>query len=127
MSIKASEISSVIKKQIENFDAKADISEVGTVLSVGVGIARIYGLDKVQACEMIELPGGIKGMVLNLETDKEVTYQIVGELEADINVGLISIASPIARSLIGKKIGDVVDVNAPSGNVEYEIVKIFYK
>ena len=69
MNIKASEISSVIKEQIKNFDSTSELSEVGTVLSVGDGIARIYGLDQVQSGEMIEFPGGIKGMVLNLESD----------------------------------------------------------
>ena len=64
--------------------------------------------------------------ILNLNSDEEVTYQIVGELEADINIGLISIASPIARSLIGKQVGDIVDVNAPSGVIEYEIVQVRY-
>ena len=64
--------------------------------------------------------------ILNLKSDEEVTYQIVGELEADINTGLISIASPIARSLIGKQVGDIVDVNAPSGVIEYEIIQVRY-
>ena len=64
--------------------------------------------------------------ILNLNSDEEVTYQIVGELEADINAGLISIASPIARSLIGKQVGDIVDVNAPSGVIEYEIIQVRY-
>ena len=64
--------------------------------------------------------------ILNLNSDEEVTYQIVGELEADINTGLISIASPIARSLIGKRVGDIVDVNAPSGVIEYEIIQVRY-
>ena len=64
--------------------------------------------------------------ILNLNSDEEVTYQIVGELEADINIGLVSIASPIARSLIGKQVGDIVDVNAPSGVIEYEIIQVRY-
>ena len=64
MEIKAAEISSVIKDQIANFETKADVAEVGTVLSVGDGIARVYGLDQVQAGEMVEFPGGIKGMAL---------------------------------------------------------------
>ena len=64
--------------------------------------------------------------ISNLNSDEEVTYQIVGELEADINIGLISIASPIARSLIGKQVGDIVDVNAPSGVIEYEIIQVCY-
>ena len=64
--------------------------------------------------------------ISNLNSEEEVTYQIVGELEADINTGLISIASPIARSLIGKQVGDIVDVNAPSGVIEYEIIEVRY-
>ena len=62
MDIRAAEISRVIRDQIANFDAEAEVSEVGTVLSVGDGIARIYGLDNVQAGEMVEFPGGIRGM-----------------------------------------------------------------
>lgn len=69
---------------------------------------------------------GATATILNLNSDEEVTYQIVGELEADINTGLISIASPIARSLIGKQVGDIVDVNAPSGVIEYEIIQVRY-
>ena len=66
MEIKAAEISSVIKDQIANFETKADVAEVGTVLSVGDGIARVYGLDNVQAGEMVEFSKGLKGMALNL-------------------------------------------------------------
>jgi len=69
---------------------------------------------------------GATATILNLNSDEEVTYQIVGELEADINTGLISIASPIARSLIGKQVGDIVDVNAPGGVIEYEIIQVRY-
>lgn len=64
--------------------------------------------------------------LLNIESDAEVSYQIVGEQEADINEGLISITSPIARALIGKQVDDVVDVNAPSGIIEYEILEVLY-
>ena len=64
--------------------------------------------------------------LLNIETEDEVTYQLVGEEEADINENLISITSPIARALIGKNEGDVVDVNAPSGVIEYEILEVKY-
>jgi transcription elongation factor GreA len=64
--------------------------------------------------------------LLNLDINKEVTYQVVGEEEADINQGLISISSPIARALIGKEAGDVVEVNAPGGVVEYQILSIKY-
>ena len=69
MDIRAAEISRVIRDQIANFDAEAQVSEVGTVLSVGDGIARIYGLDNVQAGEMVEFDNGTKGMALNLEAD----------------------------------------------------------
>ena len=69
MDIKSSEISNILKKQIKNLDLKQDVAEVGQVLSVGDGIARIYGLENVQAGEMIEFPGGINGMALNLEQD----------------------------------------------------------
>src|SRR5436190_2163183 len=69
MDIRAAEISKVIKEQIASFGTDAQVSEVGTVLSVGDGIARIHGLDNVQAGEMVEFEGGIKGMALNLEAD----------------------------------------------------------
>jgi F-type H+-transporting ATPase subunit alpha len=69
MDIRAAEISAILKDQIKNFGKEAEVSEVGQVLSVGDGIARVYGLDNVQAGEMVEFPGGIKGMALNLEAD----------------------------------------------------------
>src|SRR5256885_14442143 len=69
MEIRAAEISAILKQQIENFGNEADVTEVGQVLSVGDGVARVHGLDKVQAGEMVEFPGGIKGMALNLESD----------------------------------------------------------
>ncbi|MCZ6802854.1 MAG: transcription elongation factor GreA [Proteobacteria bacterium] len=64
--------------------------------------------------------------LINIEMDAEVTYQIVGQEEADINEGLISITSPIARALIGKEESDSVDVNAPNGIIEYEILAVRY-
>ena len=67
MNIKSSEISNILKKQIKSLDLKQDVLEVGQVLSVGDGIARVYGLENVQAGEMIEFPCGVKGMALNLE------------------------------------------------------------
>ncbi len=69
MGIQAAEISAILKEQIKNFGQEAEVAEVGRVLSVGDGIARVYGLDNVQAGEMVEFPGGIRGMALNLETD----------------------------------------------------------
>src|SRR6202000_385651 len=69
MDIQPSEISAILKREIRNFGTEAEVTELGQVLSVGDGIARIYGLDNVQAGEMVEFPGGTKGMALNLETD----------------------------------------------------------
>src|SRR5512144_2073495 len=69
MEIRAAEISAILRQQIEDFGTEADVAEVGQVLSVGDGVARVYGLDNVQAGEMVEFPGAIRGMALNLETD----------------------------------------------------------
>src|SRR3546814_16185077 len=69
MEIRAAEISAILKDQIANFDAEADVSEIGPVLSVGDGVARVHGLDNVQAGEMVEFPGGVQGMALTLERD----------------------------------------------------------
>ena len=109
MNIKASEISSVIKEQIKNFDVSASVSEVGTVLSVGDGIARIYGLDEVQAGEMVEFPGGIKGMVLNLESDN-VGVSIFGD-DTGIKEGdTVKRTKNIVDVSVGKELlGRVVD------------------
>ena len=85
MEIRAAEISAILKQQIANFGTEADVAEVGQVLSVGDGIARVYGLDKVQAGEMVEFPGGIRGMALNLETDN-VGVVIFGD-DRDIKEG----------------------------------------
>jgi len=65
--------------------------------------------------------------LVNLEDDAEVTYQIVGDMEADIELGLISVTSPIARALIGKQHGDIAEVDAPGGVVEYEIIEVRYE
>jgi transcription elongation factor GreA len=84
-------------------------------------------LSNAQIIDITTIPPGDKVIfgvtvsIVNCETDKKVTYKIVGEYEADVNKGLISLTSPIARALIGKEVGDVVVVKAPSGDVEYEI------
>ena len=98
---------------------------------------RIGALEAVMAdAQIIDVPGikaaprvvfGATLELVNLSTDKSVTYQIVGEEEADINLGLISITSPIARALIGKEEGEVAGVNAPGGLTEYEIISVRYK
>ena len=69
MGIQAAEISAILKEQIKNFGQDVEVAEVGRVLSVGDGIARVHGLDNVQAGEMVEFPGGVRGMALNLEAD----------------------------------------------------------
>ena len=97
MEIKAAEISNILKKQIKDFGNEAEVAEVGQVLTVGDGIARVYGLDKVQAGELVEFPGGIKGMALNLETD---------------NVGIVIFGDDrtIKEGDTVKRTGDIVDV-----------------
>jgi len=80
MEIRAEEISAIIKKQIEGFGREVEVSETGTIISVGDGIARIYGLDKAMAGELLEFPGGTMGMVLNLEEDN-VGAAILGDSE----------------------------------------------
>ncbi len=102
MDINAAEISRVIKDQIANFGNDAEVSEVGQVLSVGDGIARVHGLDNVQAGEMVEFPGGIKGMALNLEAD---------------NVGVVIFGSDsgIKEGDTVKRTGTIVDVPVGKG------------
>jgi F-type H+-transporting ATPase subunit alpha len=109
MQIRAAEISDIIKKQIADFDTQADVAEVGQVLSVGDGIARVYGLDQVQAGEMVEFPGGIKGMALNLETDN-VGVVIFGT-DRDIKEGdTVKRTGAIVEVPVGKRLlGRVVD------------------
>ncbi|MCH8095684.1 MAG: F0F1 ATP synthase subunit alpha [Proteobacteria bacterium] len=97
MDIRPAEISAILKQQIADFGTEAEVAEVGEVLSVGDGIARVYGLDSVQAGEMVEFPGGIKGMTLNLETD---------------NVGVVIFGDDrtIKEGDTVKRTGDIVDV-----------------
>jgi len=97
MDIRAAEISAILKDQIKNFGQEAEVSEVGQVLSVGDGIARVYGLDNVQAGEMVEFPSGIRGMAMNLEAD---------------NVGVVIFGSErgIKEGDTVKRTGAIVDV-----------------
>ncbi len=109
MEIRAAEISSILKEQIKNFGKEAEVSEIGQVLSVGDGIARVYGLDNVQAGEMVEFPGGIAGMALNLEVDN-VGIVIFGD-DRDIKEGdTVKRTGAIVEVPIGKELlGRVVD------------------
>jgi F-type H+/Na+-transporting ATPase subunit alpha len=113
MDIRAAEISSILKKQIKDFGKEAQVSEIGQVLSVGDGIARVYGLDNVQAGEMVEFPGGIMGMALNLEVDN-VGIVIFGS-DRDIKEGdTVKRTGAIVEVPVGKELlGRVVD---PLGN-----------
>ena len=124
MSIKSAEISSVIKDQIKNFDARSDVAEVGTVLSVGDGIARIYGLDNVKAGEMLEFPGNIKGMALNLENDN-VGVSIFGDdkgiKEGDIvkRTGAI-VDVPVGKGLLGRVVDALGNPIDGKGKIEFK-------
>ena len=120
MSIQAAEISAILKEQIKNFGQDAEVAEVGRVLSVGDGIARVHGLDNIQAGEMVEFPGGIRGMALNLEIDN-VGVVIFGS-DRDIKEGDVvkrtnSIVDvPIGDALLGRVVdglGNPVDGKGP--------------
>jgi F-type H+/Na+-transporting ATPase subunit alpha len=120
MDIRAAEITSILKDQIKNFGQEAKVSEIGQVLSVGDGIARVYGLDKVQAGEMVEFPGNIRGMALNLENDN-VGVVIFGDdrsiKEGDTvkRTGAI-VEVPVGKGLLGRVVdglGNPIDGKGP--------------
>src|SRR5205809_1499521 len=109
MDIRAAEISAILKDQIKNFGQEAEVSEVGQVLSVGDGIARVYGLDNVQAGEMVEFPGAIRGMALNLETDN-VGVVIFGDDRSIKEGHTVKRTGAIVEVPVGKGLlGRVVD------------------
>ena len=120
MDLKAAEISAILKEQIKNFDTNAEVSEVGQVLSVGDGIARVYGLDNVQAGEMVEFTNGIQGMALNLEIDN-VGIVIFGD-DKDIHEGDVVkrtgdiVEVPVGKELLGRVVdalGNPIDGKGP--------------
>src|ERR1700688_1871083 len=120
MDIRAAEISSILKEQIKNFGQEAEVSEVGQVLSVGDGIARVYGLDNVQAGEMVEFENGTRGMALNLETDN-VGIVIFGA-DREIKEGQTVkrtraiVDTPVGKGLLGRVVdalGNPIDGKGP--------------
>src|SRR6478735_7859386 len=131
MDIRAAEISRVIRDQIANFDADAQVSEVGTVLSVGAGIARDYGLDNVQAGEMVEFENGVRGMALNLETDN-VGIVIFGN-DREIKEGQTVkrtraiVDVPVGKGLLGRVVdalGNPIDGKGPIQATERKRVDV---
>jgi F-type H+-transporting ATPase subunit alpha len=131
MDIRAAEISAILKDQIANFGAEAETAEVGQVLSVGDGIARVYGLDDVQAGEMVEFPNGIKGMALNLEEDN-VGVVIFGNdsaiREGDVVKRTNSIVDvPVGKGLLGRVVdglGNPIDGKGPIASTERRLVEV---
>jgi F-type H+-transporting ATPase subunit alpha len=131
MDIRAAEISAILKDQIKNFGKEAEVSEVGQVLSVGDGIARVYGLDNVQAGEMVEFPGGIRGMALNLEADN-VGVVIFGA-DRDIKEGDTVkrtgaiVDAPVGMGLLGRVVdalGNPIDGKGPIKATERKRVDV---
>ncbi|HRR40660.1 MAG TPA: F0F1 ATP synthase subunit alpha [Syntrophales bacterium] len=129
--IRAEEISKIISKQIKEYEKKLDVSETGTVLSVGDGIARVYGVENAMAMELLEFPGGILGMVLNLEKDN-VGVAILGEdihiKEGDIvkRTGRIT-QVPVGDALLGRVIdatGRPIDGKGPIEATEFRRIEM---
>jgi F-type H+/Na+-transporting ATPase subunit alpha len=131
MELNAAEISSILKQQIKDFGKDAEVSEIGQVLSVGDGIARIYGLDNVQAGEMVEFANGVKGMALNLEADN-VGVVIFGEdreiKEGDTVKRTKSIVDvPVGKALLGRVVdplGNPIDGKGPIETTERRLVDV---
>ncbi|HXC92532.1 MAG TPA: F0F1 ATP synthase subunit alpha, partial [Geobacteraceae bacterium] len=132
MEIRAEEISEIIKKQIKGYGKDVEVAETGTIISVGDGIARIHGLDKAMAGELLEFPGGISGMVLNLEEDN-VGAAILGEDNENIKEGSTVkrtgriVEVPVGRALIGRvvdAIGQPIDGKGPINTDTFSKVEI---
>jgi F-type H+-transporting ATPase subunit alpha len=131
MDIRAAEVSEILKKQIEHFDTEAEVSEVGQVLSVGDGIARVHGLDNVQAGEMVEFENGTTAMALNLESDN-VGVVILGD-DRDIKEGDIVkrtsaiVDVPVGKALLGRVVdalGNPIDGKGPIETTERRRVEV---
>ncbi|MBW2037740.1 MAG: F0F1 ATP synthase subunit alpha, partial [Deltaproteobacteria bacterium] len=130
MEIRAEEISDILKAQIKDYDRKVDISETGTILSVGDGIARVYGVEKAMSMELLEFPHGIMGLVLNLEEDN-VGVAILGEdielKEGDIVKRTGRIAQvPVGEAVVGRVIsplGEPLDGKGPINAKEFRRIE----
>jgi len=107
----AREQQSFAEGRIQEIDGKLSNAEIIDVTKIDAGGKVIFGATVV---------------LLNLENEQEVTYKLVGEDEADIKAGMVSVGSPVARALIGKSAGDDVNVQAPGGEIEYEILDVLY-
>jgi F-type H+/Na+-transporting ATPase subunit alpha len=131
MELRAEEISQIIREQITDYDKKVEISETGVVLSVGDGIARVYGLEKVMAMELVEFPGGVLGLVLNLEEDN-VGVAIMGEdtfiKEGDSVKRTGKIAQvPVGEAVLGRvvsAVGEPIDGKGPINATETRRVEM---
>jgi F-type H+-transporting ATPase subunit alpha len=131
MDIRAAEISAILREQIKNFGQEAEVSEVGQVLSVGDGIARVYGLDNVQAGELVEFENGVRGMTLNLEidnvgivifgNDREIKEgQTVKRTRAIVDV-------PVGKEMLGRVVdalGNPIDGKGPIQSTESRRVEL---
>src|ERR1041384_5645964 len=118
--IRASEINEIIRREIENFDTGVTVSEVGTVIKVGDGIAEIHGLEKVMAGELLEFPHDVRGLALNLEEDK-VGAVLFGEYQAIKQGDIVKRTSrimevPVGEAMIGRVVdalGNAIDDRGP--------------
>ena len=122
MQINPSEVTKILKEQIKKFGEKAEISEVGQVLSVGDGIARVYGLDNVQAGEMVEFTGGIKGMALNLESDN-VGVVIFGNDRSIKEGDIVGYLSVYVSGEFKKKVSILSTENIKKSNIFSRLFK----
>ena len=120
MDIRAAEISAILREQIKNFGEEAEVSEVGQVLSVGDGVARVYGLDNVQSGEMVEFESGVRGMALNLESDNVGVVIFGGDREImegqTVKRTRAIVEVPVGKGLLGRVVdalGDPIDGRGP--------------
>src|SRR5512142_2274940 len=126
MQIRADEISKILRDQIKDYASSMVVSEIGTVISVGDGIARIHGLDKVMAGELLEFPHGVKGIALNLEEDNVGTvlfgeYTMIGEGDRVERTRRI-MSVPVGQAMIGRVVnalGEPIDERGPISTGEF--------